>query len=713
MNNHLLFGTAYYYEYLPCDRMEKDFRMMTEADINTIRIAESTWSTWEPRDGMFDFTYLRRVLDAAEDHGLSVIIGTPTYAIPSWLAKKYPDILAETHDGPGRYGHRQIFDLTHPGYRFHCERIIRKMMAAVQPYACVIGFQLDNETHPYDTCSPRAQECFAGWLKEHFKTTKALNQEMGLAYWSNSIDDWDDLPDVRGTINASFGAEYEAFQRDLVTKFLSWQRKIVDEYRRPDQFVTHNFDYEWRLSSFGLHPEVNQFDAASAVTIAGCDIYHPSEHALTGAEIAFGGAIAYALKQSNYLVLETQAQGNFGWLPYPGQLRLQAFAHLASGADGVSYWHWHSIHNAIESYWKGILSHDFSAGAVYQEAALIGREMKRLSPRLIHLTKKNRTAIMVSSRSQTGLKWFPTCQQGDVPDHNYSDYLRWICDACYRLNIEYDIINDSCRDFEKYDVLILPVLYSAEESLIESIRSYVQNGGHVIATFKSFFADKYLKIYHDAQPHGMTDCFGLTYDRFTRPVNVSLHFEASRQPEDALLNDFTSRQSEDALLYAHTFLRPSDDPDSADSNGAFTEFHPVRDWMELLQTGSAEILCTYEHPAWGKLPAVTKNHFGKGQAVYLGCCFDDAGLEALLSGLYHSWNLPVSAYHFPVIIRQGINQQDRQIIYYMNFSDMEQKLENHPGGTELFSGKYLSGNHVLVLPPWDVKILEVQENPGI
>lgn len=41
-NSGILFGTAYYEEYLPYDRLEEDMRMMTEAGFNTIRIGEST-----------------------------------------------------------------------------------------------------------------------------------------------------------------------------------------------------------------------------------------------------------------------------------------------------------------------------------------------------------------------------------------------------------------------------------------------------------------------------------------------------------------------------------------------------------------------------------------------------------------------------------------------------------------------------------------------
>lgn len=234
--DYLLYGAAFYAEYLPEEPLERDMEMLTEAGFNLIRVAESTWSTWEPEDGVFDFSLLTRVLDAAQAHAVAVIVGTPTYAIPPWLARKYPDILADTHEGARRYGARQNFDITHPGYLFHAERIIQKLMEAVQPYSCVTGFQLGNETKHYDTCSPRAQARFRVWLKERFGTAAALNREMGFAYRSNSVRDWEDLPDVRGTINGSYGAEYQAFQRQLVTDFLLWQRKIVDKYRRPEQF---------------------------------------------------------------------------------------------------------------------------------------------------------------------------------------------------------------------------------------------------------------------------------------------------------------------------------------------------------------------------------------------------------------------------------------------------------------------------------------------
>ena len=46
----LLYGAAYYDEYMPYDRLQQDVAMMKKAGINTVRIAESTWSTCEPQE---------------------------------------------------------------------------------------------------------------------------------------------------------------------------------------------------------------------------------------------------------------------------------------------------------------------------------------------------------------------------------------------------------------------------------------------------------------------------------------------------------------------------------------------------------------------------------------------------------------------------------------------------------------------------------------
>ena len=97
------------------------------------------------------------------------------------------------------------------------------------------------------------------------------------------------------------------------------------------------------------------------------------------------GDFTRSMKRAPYLVTETNAQ-TIGWdakgqfPPYDGQLRLQAWAHVASGAHMVEYWHWHSLHYGQETYWKGLLGHDLEPNRVYEEATRIGAELKRLGP---------------------------------------------------------------------------------------------------------------------------------------------------------------------------------------------------------------------------------------------------------------------------------------------------------------------------------------------
>ena len=520
----LLFGAAYYDEYMPYDRLQQDVAMMKKAGINTVRIAESTWSTCEPQEGVFDFSHVERVMDAMEEAGINVIIGTPTYAIPTWMVKSHPDVMAETVKGRGIYGARQIMDITHPVYRFYAERVIRKLMECTAHRKCVIGFQVDNETKYYGTAGKNVQEKFVKYLRRKFNNDlDAMNHEFGLDYWSNRINAWEDFPDVRGTINGSLGAEFEKFQRTLVDEFLSWQADIVNEYRREDQFITHNFDFEWRGYSYGVQPDVNHYHAAKALTIAGTDIYHPTQDDLTGAEIAFGGDMTRSLKRDNYLVLETEAQGYPGWTPYKGQLRLQGYSHLASGSNSVMYWHWHSIHNSFETYWKGLLSHDMQENAPYREACIMGKEFSEIGSHLVNLKKKNDVAILVSNEALTALKWFGI--EATAAGNNgigYNDVVRWIYDALYQMNIECDFVWPESDNLKQYKAIFVPALYAAPDELLERLKQYVADGGTLVATFKTAFANENIKVSHEMQPHILNNCFGINYQQITFPKNVGL-----------------------------------------------------------------------------------------------------------------------------------------------------------------------------------------------
>ena len=673
----LLYGAAYYDEYMPYDRLDKDVEMMKKAGINTVRIAESTWSTCEPQAGEFDFSHVERVMDAMEEAGINVIIGTPTYAVPTWMVKAHPDVLAETVKGRGIYGARQIMDITHPVYLFYAERVIRELMKCTAHRKCVIGFQLDNETKYYGTAGKNVQEQFVKYIREKFHDDlDAMNYEFGLDYWSNRINAWEDFPDVRGTINGSLGAEFEKFQRTLVDKFLGWQADIVNEYRREDQFVTHNLDFEWRGYSYGIQPYVNHLHASQCLTIAGTEIYHPTQDDLTGVEIAFGGDLIRSLKQDNYLVIETEAQGFPGWTPYKGQLRLQAYSHLASGANSVMYWHWHSIHNACETYWKGILSHDFQENATYREACIIGNEFARLGKHLVNLKKKNEVAVLVSNEALTALNWFRIQEQApgaDAKSIYYNDVMRWMYDTLYHMNIECDFIWPESENLDQYKAIVVPALYAAPDELLIRLNQYVENGGTLIASFKTAFANENVKVSHEVQPHILSNCFGVHYDQFTFPKNVGLTGEVI--------------------------------PEKTDQKG---NAHPAANvFMELLVSEGAEVLASYEHYNWKDYAAITRNHYGKGQAVYIGCMTDEETLKSVYKAVLPEAGVEIPEYHYPIIVRKGLNDLGKTVCYFLNYSGMELEMPyDYKNGIELLENTAVENGTALQMPAWGVKIVE-------
>jgi beta-galactosidase len=660
----LLFGVAYYDEYMPYERLDKDIKMMKAAGINVVRIAESTWSTMEPQEGVYDFSHIDRVLDGMHKAGISVIIGTPTYAVPTWLVKKYPDVLAITSRGPNQYGTRQNMDITNIHFRTYAEKAIRKMLEHIKGHPAIIGFQIDNETKSYGTAGPEVQKQFVAYMKTRYPSLDDLNSIFGLDYWSNRINNWEDFPSVNGSINASLNAEFAKFQRSLVTDYLAWQAGIVREYKKTSQFITQNFDLDWRGHSYGIQTEVDHFAAAKVLDVAGIDIYHPSQDRLTGAEISFGGDIARSMKAGqNYLVIETEAQGFPEWVPYPGQLRLQAFSHLASGADMVSYWHWHSIHNSAETYWKGLLSHDFEPNPTYEEASTIGADFRKLGPYLANLKKKNDVAILFSNEAQTAYNAFGP--------GNYNSILRPMYDVLYNMNVGVDFIDPSSTKIEQYKLIVVPALYAAPDSLLRRLNNFVKNGGHIVYTFKSGFSDEHNKVRTLRQPGIISEACGISYNEFTVPEKVGL---------------------------------------KGDPFGVGSQNY-IEKWMELITPTTAKVLAYYDHPAWGKYAAVTQNNYGKGSAIYIGCGINGSITEKILERTLKDAGLwgKDQQMKFPLIIKSGVNSANKSVHYYFNYSAAPKLfVYAYAKGRSLLNGDSFPTQSEHTLPAWGFQVVMEQ-----
>ena len=214
--DHVMFGAAYYREYEPADHLDEDMRLMREAHMNLIRVGESVWSRWEPEEGKFDLDWLAPVLDAAHANGIDAVIGLPTYAIPMWMARQYPDIALQSSWGVRRgFGGREEHNYNHPGFRFFAERICRKIVERYRDHPAVVGWQLHNEPGVAENDSPSAFEGFKNWLRRRYGTVERLNKAWGLVYWSHELSDWNDLWQPESNAQPQYDLEWRRYQAEL------------------------------------------------------------------------------------------------------------------------------------------------------------------------------------------------------------------------------------------------------------------------------------------------------------------------------------------------------------------------------------------------------------------------------------------------------------------------------------------------------------------
>jgi len=676
----VLYGASYYHEYMPTERLDKDVELMQKAGITVVRLGESTWSSWEPRDGEFQFAWMDRILNKLHGAGIKVILGTPTYSIPPWLYKKHPEIvvsqfttapplsspMSATYPGsrtPGAYGPRQNMDITHPAYLFHAERVIRQVVAHFKDHPAIIGFQVDNETGPNGLALPNVQRSFVQYLQQKFGSVQKLNEVWGFVYWGQLVNDWDEFPSREGILNPGYKVEWERFQQKIVTDFLAWQARIVSEYKRPEQFITHNF-------VGGIRTNIDEFEIAKHLDIPAVNPYHNVQDELDGMAISLSGDLCRSLKQQNYLITETNAQTT-GWdsrtqyPPFDGQLRLSALSHVASGANMIAYWHWHSLHYGQETYWKGVLSHDLEPNRAYAEVSRIGAELKRVGPRLANLKRKNEVAILYSIDSFNGLRFMPFSDRT-----GYLSILHQFYGALYRLNVGVDFVFPQSTNLADYKVLLVPPLYVADDALLERLVQYVNGGGHLLMSVKSGFANEYSTVRWTMAPGPLRKAAGFRYQEFSN---------------------------------LKTPLALKGDPYKVGQGNR------VSDWAEFLIPEGAAVLASYDHPFFGQFPAITRNQSGKGTLTYEGTVLSDPLQEKMILEVLKLAGLAGVDQETPapVRVKHATTNAGKKVHFYLNYSGNPQTVTYpYRAGVDLLSDSPVAESAVLQLKPWDLAIIE-------
>lgn len=686
----ILFGAAYYAEYHREERTEADLDLMQAAAFSVIRVGESVWSTWEPRDGEFDLDWLQPVLDGAHRRGIAVILGTPTYAVPPWLQTAYPEIAAERRTGQRvPWGARQEIDYSHPAFRFHAERVIRKVVARYADHPAVIGFQVDNEPGMELFHNRGTFQRFVRRLKAHYGDVDALNREWGLTYWSHRLSDWSELWTPDGNTLPQYDLAWRRYQADLTTEFIAWQAGIVREYASPKQFVTTCIAYP--------RPAVADEHLVEALDItAGNPYYAMQDHldatmnrepvtswTTSGVASMFRQADRmYSSKQSRFLVTETNAQSiggsEFNLPPYPGQLKQAAFAFISRGAAMIEYWHWHTLPYGTETYWGGVLPHSLKPGRVYRELSQVGADVQALGTSLDGYEPDADVAILWSNDSRFAFEFFPPLMTGDgLPDrmsyqHIVDSFHRGVIDAGAQSRILHAQQAHDAGAAElaaRFPVLIAPALYVASDADLDLLRDYAAAGGHLVIGIRTGYGDEEARARVEVAPARLHEAAGIRYEEFSN------------------LRDDVAVTATDALM--------------ASADAAATR------WVDGLIADGADVLAHYEHHRFSEFPAITTNAHGSGRITVVGTVPSPALAADLLR-----WAVPspiadelAPERALPVTISSGTTIGGRRAWFVFNWSRDDNRITLDRDVTDAVSAAAHAAGTELSLPAWSTLTL--------
>lgn len=664
----MLFGADYYPEHWPKERWKTDARLMREANINVVRMAEFSWALLEPCEGSYDFSWLDEIIEILSSEGIQTVLGTPTAAPPIWLSEHYPRTLMRDRNGQARgFGSRRHYCYNSPNYQELTRNIVRKMTQHYQNHPHIIAWQIDNEFGCHDTTRCYCSNCryaFQQWLKAKYQTLSELNREWGTVFWSQTYDAWQQIPlPAHGTChdsddflhgyNPGLLLDFYRFSSDSV---VGYQRLQADEIRMFSKVpVTHN--------CMGNFNDIDYFKLGRDLDFISWDNY-PTMQWKTSSykEVAMTHDLMRGIKNKSFWVMEQQS-GPCGWstmgsTPRPGQLRLWTYQAAAHGAEAIVYFRWRSCTVGTEQYWHGILDHDGIPRRRYTEIKKTGAELKELD-RLMAGSEVISEAALIHSYDN---HWSHSFQRHAL-SFDYEKLIASYHGALLSRNLSCDIIGIH-HDLSSYKLVIMPAFNLMNEAAKEKTEAYVRDGGTLLVTFRSG-----TKTWNNA----MTTQTLPGYFKALAGIEV---YEFDGVPD--------GRKTEVTATFGKV---------------------QAGIWCEILKPVTATAIGTYDSEYYRGEAAITVNTFGKGKVYYVGCGLFDEGIEALMAQVAENTGIKPL---LPECI-DGVEVTKRATgsgIFYtvLNHNACEIKISIPGDYTELINRVELNG--ALRLAPYDIAVLK-------
>jgi len=583
----LLLGAAWYPEQWPETQWEIDLAKMEAAHIHLVRVGEFAWSTMEPEEGQYNFTWLDQAIAKAAAHHIVVVLGTPTAAPPAWLTAKYPETLRIDENGVrDEHGNRQQFSFVNTKYRQLARGIAAEMARRYGHNPNVVGWQLDNE-YANDSFDPQARAQFHQFLKTKYGTIQNLNAKWATTYWSQTYDNFDEIPVKPKDENPALLLDWRHFVSEVWKSYSVNQIEAIRPLADPRQFITTN-TMGW-FDNFDHYVVHSVLDIASWDDYVATPVFNPAGNAATH-------DLTRGYKRKNFWVMETEP-AFVNWRPtnnpiHKGQVREMAWQAIGHGADAVEYWQWRSALNGQEQYHGVLVGPDGNPVPVYHEVKQIGEEFEKAGAALAGTSPHAEVAILHDYNSRWAINFQRHSEKFD-PVEELVDFYKPLSAAAQTV----DVISPEVP-LDGYKLVEAPELNVLPKATADRLIAYVQRGGNLLLGPRSGMKDEFDALNVERQPGPLVDLLGGRVEQF----------------------------------YALETEVPI-----ADNTGGDLGSGTSRIWAEQLSITNPETraILTYG-PSNGWLdgqPAAITRKVGKGSITYIGAWLDEALLAKLTNQL--------------------------------------------------------------------------------
>jgi len=498
-----MLGAAWYPEQWPEARWEADLALMEAAHINFVRVSEFAWSTMEPKEGDYQLDWLEHAVRLAEKHHIAVVLGTPSAAPPAWLTQRYPETMRTKEDGrKDEHGNRQQFDWSNAKYRELAGKMAAKMAERFGHDKNVIGWQIDNE-YANESYGESTRTQFQDWLKAKYKTLDSLNAKWTTAYWSETYQDWSQIPIAERYGNPGLLLNWKQFVSDTWRSYQKVQLDAIRAHAEPRQIITTNM--------MGWFDAYDHYTVSQDLDFASWDDYVGSGQL----DFVRNGAthdLTRGLLRKNFWVMETQP-GFVNWHANnnaldKGEVRAMAWHAIGHGSEAVEYWQWRSALNGQEQYHGVLVGADGTPVPLYYEVKQLGAEFEKAAPVLAGTTVKSEVAVLQDYNSRWAINWQRHNRAFDPVTALVSYYgpLRALARSV-------DVVADTAP-LSGYKLVVAPALNLLTPTAVKNLEAYVRGGGHLVLGQRSGMKDEDNSLYPQRQPGPLADMLGARVEQW-------------------------------------------------------------------------------------------------------------------------------------------------------------------------------------------------------